>query len=204
MRAALCLAVVLVWLAASGVVLRAQQASPPPSPGGDGSSGVWLTGGVAFSTMRGDCQTCEEDFPYRRGPGVLANIGYRVNQRMDVGAEVFWIPISTDGSQEIHTTNIDAVAQFRPWGSKGFFIKGGAGMAFVRNWIDATGGSPITSKALSVVIGGGWAFRPAQPVGLQLFVAQHAVALGDFQTATADVQDVLANVWSVGVAVVIR
>ena len=60
----------------------------------------------------------------------------------------------------IRTTHFDAVAQFRPWRSQGFFLKGGAGMAFVRNWVDATGPDAINSKALSVVIGAGWVFNP--------------------------------------------
>src|SRR5262245_8162288 len=88
-------------------------------------SSEWVTAGTAFATVRGDCQTCEEDFPYRHAPSVLADVGYRVNGRMDVGAELFWVPADTaDG--HIHSTHIDAVAQFRPWASKGFFVKGGA------------------------------------------------------------------------------
>ena len=49
---------------------------------------MWFVAGGGFATMRGDCQTCEEDFPYRQSGAVLVNIGYRVNSRMDVGAEV--------------------------------------------------------------------------------------------------------------------
>ena len=133
-----------------------------------GASNLWLTAGGAFATVRGDCQTCEEDFPYRHAGSVLVNVGYRVNDRMDVGGEVFWMPVDT-AEGRIRTTHLDAVAQFRPWASQGFFLKGGAGMAFVRNWVDAIGPDPINSKALSVVIGAGWAFRPAARVGLQVF-----------------------------------
>ena len=158
--------------------------------------------GGAFATVRGDCQTCEEDFPYRHAGSVLANVGYRVNNRMDVGGELFWMPVDTE-EVEIRTTHIDAVAQFRPWASQGFFVKGGAGMAFVRNWVDAIGPDPINSKALSVVIGAGWAFRWAERVGLQVFGAQHVAALADLQTAEGDVPDVVGNFWSLGVAIVI-
>jgi hypothetical protein len=84
------------------------------------------------------------------------------------------------------------------------FIKGGAGMAFVRNWVDASGPDAINSKALSVVIGGGWAFRPSERVGLQVFGAQHAGAVGDLQTTSGDVPDVIGNFWSLGAALVIR
>jgi hypothetical protein len=122
---------------------------------------------------------------------------------MDVGAELFWMPAESE-SNRIRTTHVDVVAQFRPWASRGFFVKGGAGMAFVRNWVDTLGTSAANSKALSVVVGAGWAFRPAARVGLQLFGAQHAAALGDLQTADGEVQDVMGNFWSLGVGVVIR
>jgi hypothetical protein len=179
----------------------AQPATPAIAP--PATSKLWLTAGAASATLRGDCQTCEEDFPYRHAGSILANVGYRVNDQMDVGAEIFWMPADTEQG-EIRTTHLDAVAQFRPWTSKGFFLKGGAGMAFVRNWVDAIGPAPINQKALSVVIGAGWAFRPAERVGFQLFGAQHVAALGDFQTADEDIEDAVGNFWSIGVAIVIR
>jgi hypothetical protein len=187
--------------------MAAAQSPPAPQPessaGQMATSNIWLTVGTAFATLRGDCQTCEEDFPYRHAGSLLANAGYRVNERMDVGGEFFWMPVdSVEGS--IRTTHIDAVAQFRPWASKGFFLKGGAGMAFVRNWVDAIGPEPLNQKALSVVIGGGWAFRPSERVGLQVLGAQHVAALGDLQAGHETVEDVVGNFWSLAVGIVIR
>ena len=167
------------------------------------ASNFWFAAGGTFSTLRGDCQTCETDTPYRHSGGLVGDLGYRVNNRMDVGGEVFWMPVDTaDGN--VRATHFDAVAQFRPWSSQGFFLKGGAGMALIRNWVDAFGANAFNSKALSVVIGGGWAFRPANRVGLQLFGTQHASAIGDFETVAETVQDVVGNYWSLGASVVIR
>ncbi len=104
----------------------------------------------------------------------------------------------------IRTFHLNAVAQFRPWSSHGFFLKGGAGMAFVKNWVDASGPDPINSKALSVVVGGGWAFNPTSRVGLELLATQHAAALGDLQTAEGQISDVLGNFWTLGVGIVFR
>ena len=131
-----------------------QAPSSQPAPAG-GASNVWFVAGGAFATLRGDCQTCEEDFPYRHAGAVLVDVGYRANPRMDVGAEVYWMPIDTSEGN-IRTTHFDAVVQFRPWASRGFFVKGGAGMAFVRNWVDVLGSDSFNEKALSVVIGAGW------------------------------------------------
>jgi hypothetical protein len=188
----------------SAVLAQSVPTQPSPSASTEiATSNLWLTAGIASATMRGGCQTCEEDFPYRHAASILANIGYRVNEQMDVGAEVFWMPVDTDQGQ-VRTTHLDAVAQFRPWASKGFFLKGGAGMAFVRNWVDTIGPEAINQKALSVIIGAGWAFRPRERLGLQVFGAQHLAALGDFQTAEEDVEDAVGNFWSFGVAIVIR
>ena len=184
----------LVWLLPAGAFA---QDTPPETPR------AWVVVGTASATVRGACQTCENKTPFRHGASVLGNAGYRVTDRMDIGAEIFWVPIDTEQGK-LRTTHIDAIAQFRPWTSHGFFIKGGAGMAFVRNWVDSFSPDAINSKALSVVIGGGWHFRPAARVGLELFAAQHAAALGDLQLANEDVPDLIGNFWSVGFAIVIR
>jgi hypothetical protein len=202
--AAMCLGVLLLsgasaaWAQPAGEAPSAASGSAAPT-----ISKLWVAAGGAFTTVRGDCQTCEEDFPYRHGASFVADVGRRVNDRMDVGAELFVVAINTSDGR-IRTFHVDAVAQFRPWVSRGFFVKGGAGMAFVRNWVDAVGPDPIFSKALSVVVGAGWEFRPADRLGLQLFGTQHAGAIGDLQTATGAVPDVMGNFWTLGAAVVIR
>ena len=158
----------LLALAPAMAFAQAAPQAPSSQPAG-GASRVWFVAGGAFATMRGDCQTCEEDFPYRHAGAVLVDVGYRANPRMDVGAEVYWMPIDTSQGT-IRTTHIDAVAQFRPWASQGFFLKGGAGMAFVRNWVDVLGSDSFNEKALSVIIGAGWAVpadRAPRPAGVR-------------------------------------
>jgi hypothetical protein len=164
---------------------------------------LWLVVGGAASTVRGDCQACEQDFPYRHAGSVTGNVGYRVNPRVDVGADVMWMEWGVEGGH-IQGTHVDAVAQFRPWQSQGFFVKGGAGMGFVRNWVHTIGPHPDTAKALSLVIGGGWEFRGRGRLGFQVFATQHVGALGDLQTAAQPLSDVTGNFWSTGAAIVIR
>jgi hypothetical protein len=189
--------------------LSAHAQSVPPASSAETPKGsrLWLVAGSTFVTMRGDCRACDEEgeptLPVRHGPGILADVGYRVNERMDAGVEVSWASFDT-ALGNLRNTHLDAIAQFRPWRSHGFFLKGGAGIALVRNWVDALGPESINSKALSVVIGGGWAFRTRERVGLLLLATQHAVALGDIQTADGTVDDVMGNVWSLGAAIVFR
>ena len=54
------------------------------------------------------------------------------------------------------------------------------------------------------MIGAGWVFAPSARFGLQLFGAQHALALGDLQSSEGQIPDVIGNRWSIGAAVVIR
>ena len=136
----------------------------------------------------------------------LNSAGARVNARMDTGVEVSWVPATTAVSDNVRSTFLLAVAEFRPWRNHGFFLKGGMGMAFVRNFpFDGDGVlPPITSKALGLTYGAGWTFRHHQRVGWQIFGAQHVAALGDFQTGGVPVENVIGNFWSAGAAIVIR
>jgi hypothetical protein len=189
------LLVALVWLIP---VAALAQTAPPAEP-----SRLWIVAGGGPSTLRGFCQDCDLEFPFRHGGALAGNAGIRVNSRMDVGADVFWMKWNNDSGQ-IRATALTAVAQFRPWESKGFFVKGGAGMGLVRTWVNALGPDPDDQKALVVVFGGGWEFKWKRRVGLQLFAMQHVGAIGDLQTATGPIADVTSNFWTLGAAIVIR
>ena len=100
------------------------------------------------------------------------------------------------------------VAQFRPWEERGFFIKAGMGIAFVRNWVyDATNDvtPPYITNAMALTYGAGWEFRTGRRVGFQILGAHHIVALGDFKlTDETTVENVVGNFWSIGAGIVIR
>ena len=191
-----------------GVTPAAVFAQEPSADGGSGSSpsSVWGVIGGGYTATRGDCTFCEvEDVEahYTQSGHLLGNIGARINAKTDAGLEVVWAQGTARGGASIRATHLLGVVQFRPWASKGFFVKGGMGMALVRNFLDPDA-SPIFQKALSVAIGGGWAFRPQERLGFQLYASQHAAALGDFDTREGTLENVMGNFWSVGAAIVIR
>ena len=188
---------VLLWF----VPAAAAAQTAPTAPADE--SKLWIVVGGGVGTLRGHCQNCGADFPFRHGPAIVGNGGYHVNPRVDVGGDVFWMQWKND-SGTIQAVAIEGVGQFRPWVSKGFFLKGGAGMAFVRNWVKTTGPHPDDSKALSVSFGTGWEFNPKGRLGLQLFASQHVGALGDLQTTSGPIADVTGNFWTLGAAIVIR
>jgi hypothetical protein len=190
------------------LVARAQ-ATPPANSDVTEQSRMWLVLGGASTTFRGDCQedcVAHGTGDYIHASSVQAIAGTRVNRKMDIGAEASWVPATSRDGVDIRTTFLLAAAQFRPWQSQGFFVRGGMGMAFVRNFVYGQSGAqpPITSKALGLGYAAGWAFRRSDRVGLQVFGSQHVAALGDFQTGGATATDVIANFWSVGAAIVIR
>jgi len=179
---------------------QTQTPAPPPPPT---TSNLWIAVGGGSTTVRGHCQFCEEDRDYLHAGSVLGDFGYRASPRADVGAEVLWTTATNAAGDRVKTTFIVAVAQFRPWASAGFFVRGGAGMALVRNWlIDLS--SPTVQKALAVHIGAGWAWRRDSRIGAEFLAMQHAAALGDFANSDGPVENVLGNYWTIGAALVIR
>ena len=189
---------VLAIACLSPVSAHAQPATAPRS---------WIAVGGSSTTLQGACgEGCDLESPYFTTGSVLANAGYRVNSRMDAGVELFWTPQVSTASDGIRSTFVMGVAQFRPWESRGFSVKAGMGMAFLRNWVyDASGASPpFTSKALALTYAAGWTFRHTERVSVQIFGAQHVATLGDLETSAQKVENVIANFWSVGAALVIR
>jgi hypothetical protein len=195
-----CLALVLLLLPASA---RAQNAAAPSDSSPSAPSNLWVVFGGVSTTVRGTCQFCEGDFTYHHTGGVFANVGRRVSSRVDIGGEVMWVAFNNNSGDYVRTTFLNAVAEFRPWTSAGFVVRGGAGMALVRSWVFNLDQAAL-QKALSVQIGAGWVFRPQKRIGVELLAMQHAAALGDFTTSLGEVENVMGNYWSVGAAVVIR
>jgi hypothetical protein len=208
------LAASLVALACLSPALAGAQAAPSASQSASDvtpvdESRLWIVVGGTTTTLRGDCQ---EGCPahgtgaYLHTGSVLAVAGFRVSSQVDTGLELSWIPASTKAGDDVRTTFILATGQFRPMASNGFFLRGGMGMAFIRNFTFDAADSvpPITSKALGLTYGAGWAFWRSKRVGMELFAAQHVAALGDFLSGGVNNENVLVNYWSMGAAIVIR
>ena len=201
-RAVLPLAILLLLVVSAGIA-SAQGATPPSSSSSDGWQ-PWIVVGGSSTTLLGDCTDCPAD-TYVHDGGVLGIVGTPLTPRTDVGAQVFWVPTSSAAGDPINTTYVMGTFQFRPWGSSGFFVRISSGMAFVRNWVvDTDTSTSFTSKAFALEIGGGWEWRFARHFGTQVFGSQHVAALGDLETATTRVENVMGNFWSVGGGIVIR
>jgi hypothetical protein len=154
--------------------------------------------------MLGDCEDCAGDF-YNHSGGASVQAGIALTPRADLGGEFSWVYATIPSGDNVRAAFLMATVQFRPWQRRGFFVKAGAGMALVRNWLNMLEDAPPTrSKALAIEVGAGWEWRATSHFGLQVFGGHHVAALGDFETSARTLQNVVGNIWSVGAAVVIR
>ena len=206
-------ALVIALACVTPIIAAAQDAPAAPAAAAatmSDQSKMWLVLGGTSTTLRGDCQedcVAHGTGAYLNTGSVLGIVGFRLNEQMDVGAEISWVPATSQAGVDIRSTFLLAAAQFRPWKSRGFFLRAGFGTAFIRNFVfDETGTvPPVTQNALALNYGAGWTFRQRERVGLQIFGAQHMAALGDFQTGNGvTAENVIANYWSVGAGIVIR
>jgi hypothetical protein len=183
------------------VVAGAQESQPVPA---DGKPGPWVVFGGASTTLLGDCEDCAGD-TYMHSGGAFAQGGVALNRRADLGGELFWVYATIPSGDHVRAVFLMATVQFRPWQTRGFFLKGGAGIAFVRNWLKVFEEAPPSeSKALGIEVGAGWEWRRRSHIGLQVFGGHHVAALGDLETSERTLENVVGNVWSIGAAIVIR
>jgi hypothetical protein len=190
-----------VLLCLAPVLAHAQQAQPAaPS-----ELRPWIAVGGSWTTMLGDCTNCEIA-NYLHSGGVMGNVGFSLNSRADLGGEIFWVPQTLTNGDEIRVTYLLAATDFRPWRTKGFFLKAGVGMAFMTNWLKALDDQepPVRSKAFALELGAGWEWTLHGRFGGQVWGTQHAAALGDLQLSDQVIQNVMGNFWSVGAGIVIR
>jgi hypothetical protein len=197
-------AVLAVLLSCLPPALASAQEPSAAAPSDEGIR-PWIVVGAAWTTLLGTCTNCEGE-NYLNSGGFMADAGVSINKRTEFGGEVLWVPETLTTGDEIRVTFLMATAQFRPWETHGFFLKGGAGMAFLKNWLDAFENTspPVRSKAFSLVLGTGWEWKVRGRFGLQVFGAHHVAALGDLQAGGQTVENVMGNFWSLGTSVVFR
>jgi len=130
--------------------------------------------------------------------------GVVANDRLDAGGEIFWASTAIDAG-DYRAAFLLGVAQFRPWKTRGFYLKGGLGLAFIRASItvdDRT--TTSTQKGLGVHYGAGWVFARERRVSFAPFGGHYVASLGDLPTPDGVAENPVSNVWFAGVTVFIR
>jgi len=171
-------------------------------------SRLWLTAGGGFSSQKGDCSSCTGDPVYVKSGNITFDVGARGNAQLDGAVEVTWAPSHLRTGDDIRVTYLMGIGQYRPLKNHGFFVKGGMGVAFVRNWVfDVTNDvtPAFTTNAMALTYGAGWEVRSRGRFGLQVYGTHHVVALGDLTvTGGSTAEDVIGNMWTFGGSIVIR
>ena len=208
------IAAVVVAIAFFRPAVAGAQTIPPAAPAAGvtpaDQSRTWIVLGGTSTTLRGDCQedcVAQGTGAYLHTGSVLAIVGVRVNRQMDAGVEVSWVPATSKAGDNIRSTFVLAAAEFRPWQSRGFFLKAGMGMVFVRNFVVRVhrhGSADHVEGSRDSRMAPAGRSATTERLGLQMFGAQHVSALGDFQSGGIAIQNVVGNFWSVGAAIVIR
>jgi Outer membrane protein beta-barrel domain len=185
-------------LAAAQAYAQDTQAPSPPA------RASWLGAGLGYGAFRTDCSNCTRDDLYSTGGSLFVSGGVAVNDRVDAGGEILWASTVFDAGK-YRATFLLGVAQFRPWPTRGFYLKGGLGLAFIRASITVDGQTTESKpKGLGVHYGAGWMFGRERRVSFAPFGGHYVASLGDLPTAGGVAENPVSNVWFAGVTVFIR
>jgi hypothetical protein len=171
---------------------------------------LWFVGGAGFTVARAGCPECPEEGTYTQGGSLLVNAGFRINARLDIGAELVWASSKFQHEGEsILTTFVLGVAQVRPWEQHGFFFKAGMGVGFVGNGLYSPIGPalepPFTTNTLALMYGAGWVTKRERRVAFQVHATHHVAALGELRLENqTSIKNVVANHWTLGAGVIFR
>jgi hypothetical protein len=190
--------------AALVLMAAAAQASAQDAPAATPSRGGWLGAGLGYGAFRTDCSNCARDDLYSSGGSLVVNGGVTVNDRVDAGGEIHWASTALD-SGEYRAAFLLGIVQFRPWRTRGFYLKGGLGLAFLHSRITVNGETTSSApKGLGVHYGAGWIVRQGRRVSFAPFGGQYVATLGDIALPSSVAENVVGNSWLAGVVVLFR
>lgn len=193
-------------IVASVLVLMtaAAQASAQDAQASQPSRGGVLGVGLGYGAFRTDCTNCARDDLYSTGGSLMVSGGVAVNDQLDAGGEILWASTAFEGG-DYRASFLLGTVQFRPWKARGFYLKGGLGLAFVRASItiddQTTASKP---KGLGVHYGAGWMFGRGRRVSFAPFGGHYVASLGDIPTSAGNAENPVSNVWFAGVTVFVR
>ena len=135
-------------------------------------------------------------------------IGGTVSDRVVIGLEVFSLldrgfGFSTGDSTSTAATAAVVVLWFP--GRRGFFFKGGAGIASGQFTIPGTAGADTSNSAgIGLTFGFGWDFPISRKFAITTNFAAYVTAVGDVILPGQRVDDVIATMYQAGVSVTFR
>jgi hypothetical protein len=167
--------------------------------------GWWVGAGGGYLAGRASCSNCETDPPFGDGSAVLVQGGVRAGERLHIGGELFTTTREMNGAS-LRDTHLLGIFQFRPFTRFGFFLKGGYGMALVKDVIPVTANTQFSARTwgMGVMYGAGWIFGQSKRVSVAPTAATYVTTVGDVRGVERTAQNVVINGWFAGAVVMFR
>ena len=165
---------------------------------------IFLSAGTGYGGAALSCASCsssrESSFAF------TGRAGAALRQNLELALEVTaWSKDfgNSTSNSTARTVFADAVAQWYPLQSSGFFVKGGGGLAFIREDIASTGipRTRIEANTSDLVAGLGWDVPVARRIALTPYAdLHHAPRTSAKVNGTTSTQQLGANLLHIGVA----
>ncbi len=188
--------------AAACLVIAVSSPADAQTPAPPGAGDFSMTVAASYAATKVDCENCEAA-AYADTYNLTLSPRWRINRKLLAGAELVVQP--SGRSDEVRTSWLLGTVQFHPWADKGFFLKGGYGLLWVRTTLTIDGESN-TGKFRGMVVnyGAGWHFRRDRRVSVAPFGAHYVQTVGSVTVDEFEAVNVVGNSWVAGVSVIFR
>jgi hypothetical protein len=172
-------------------------------------SGLWGEIGAGPGRIRIGCSGCT-DVVAASAPASYLRIGGTVSDHVVIGLEVFSLLDRAFGFSSGDTTTTAATATATIvvlWfpTRRGFFVKGGAGLAGGQFTIPGTAGADTsTGGGIGMTFGFGWDFALSRRFAITTNFAAYVTAVGDVVLPGQRVDDVIATMYQAGIGFTFR
>jgi hypothetical protein len=157
-------------------------------------NGFWLSVGAGAGLNRVDCETCEEINRYW-GPSGFIRAGGTVSPHIKVGGELHFWQASIEDT-DAYVRGLQAVVNWYPSASGGFFGQVGLGLSRIRSSFDV--GDEIVRAAetgLNVSAGVGWDVPLREGMYLTPRVASAILPVATIDTPAGPLDNVVSTIY---------
>lgn len=167
-------------------------------------NGFWADAGGGFARLRLRCTNCT-GVGTAPGVTVTASVGLSVSERVLLGLEgQIWRSTESGPREEVRSLTV--VGQWYPLAGRHLFVRGGTGIVQgpVVPAVAATQPASVKGTGVGLSFGVGYDVRLSRRLGLAVQVASHVAALGDLDLRSTTLDDTIAYVTRISLAVVFR
>ncbi len=163
-------------------------------------SGLWAELGAGPGRVRIACSGCT-DVVAAGTPSSYFRIGGTVSDRVVIGLEVFSLLDRAFGFSRGDTTTTAETATATVvvlWfpSRRGFFFKGGVGLASGQFTVPGTAGADTSNgRGIGLTFGFGWDFAISRKFAVTTNLAAHVTAVGDVVLPGRRIDDVIATMY---------